>query len=259
LTKNNFEKGFLKMENTNKTQPNNAAPKGDDKTNANPANSAAGKTPNDVQKAQGGKAEGDAAKSGEIAAKIGDVLSGDTDAIKDVYNSAKESTGAVASQAYGFATKKATSVIDEQKASLTQGLTSVADSIRQIGENLNSANEPTGVAKAAAQYTNTAAEKVEQISGYLENKDLSGLVKDIKNFAHTNPALFLGGAFTLGILASRFLKSGGSNQSGKSSASRLTDGDSRKKLENSGSQQQKSGQGQTGGTALNTGSQNKGG
>jgi hypothetical protein len=212
------KRGFYKMENTDKTQPSNAAPKGNDKTNTNQSNSAIGKTTNDTPKAQENKV-----LSSEMTAKIGDALGGDTGAIKDVYNSAKESTGAVASQAYGFATKKATEVIDEQKASLTQGLTSVADSIRQIGENLNKTEEPTGVAKAAAQYTNTAAEKVEQISGYLENQDFSGLVKDIKSFAQSNPALFLGGAFTLGILAARFLKSGGSTQSGKSRRSRFAE------------------------------------
>ncbi|MDQ6788913.1 MAG: hypothetical protein M3033_19080 [Acidobacteriota bacterium] len=276
------------MENTDKTQPNNATPKGNDKTNTNQTNSAAGKTTNDTQNAQGGKAAGS-----EITAKIGDALTGDTGALKDVYNSAKESTGAVASQAYGLAAKKATSVIDEQKATLTQGLTSVADSIRQIGDNLRSTEEPTGVAKAAAEYTNTAAEKVEQISGYLEKQDLSGLVKDIKSFAQSNPALFLGGAFTLGILAARFLKSGGSSQSRRSNQSRnklersefADDGvhlpenlDSqgksspRSKLQRSEfaddgihmpenlDSQTKSGKGQSGGgTSANTASQNKGG
>lgn len=239
------------MENTNKTQPNNAAPKGDDKTNINQANSAVGKTANDTQKAQGG----------EIAAKIGDALSGDTGAIKDVYNSAKESTGAVASQAYGIAAKKATSVIDEQKTSLTQGLTSVADSIRQIGENLGNTEEPTGVAKAAAQYTNTAAEKVEQISGYLENQDFSGLVRDLKNFAKDNPALFLGGAFTLGILASRFLKSGSGRSRNLSPSRKLRRSefaDDGVHLPENLDAQIKSGRTQSG-TFANTASQNKGG
>lgn len=252
------------MENTDKTQANNTASKSGDKTTTNPTNSAVGKTPGNTPDAQGGKGAGGAAQGSEITGKIGEALTGDTGAIKDVYNSAKESTGAVASQAYGFATKKATEVIDEQKATLTQGLTSVADSIRQIGENLGKAEEPTGVAKAAAQYTSTAAEKVEQISGYLENQDFSGLVKDLKNFAQSNPALFLGGAFTLGILASRFLKSGGSGGSRKLNASqklRRSDfaDDGVHMPENSDSRT-KSGKGQGGESSVNTSSsQNKGG
>jgi len=250
------------MENTDKTQ-NNAAPKGDDKTNTNPTNSAIGKTPGNTPNAQGGKTAG-TGQGSEIAGKIGDVLSGDTGAIKDAYNSAKESTGAVASQAYGFATKKATEVIDEQKATLTQGLTSVADSIRQIGDNLGKAEEPTGVAKAAAQYTNTAAEKVEQISGYLENQDFSGLVKDLKNFAQSNPALFLGGAFTLGILASRFLKSGSTGTSRKrlnpaNKLQRSDFADDGVHLPENLDSQVKASKGQSGGTRAGTSSQNKGG
>jgi len=38
------------------------------------------------------------------------------------------------------------------------------------------------------------------------------LMRDVEHFAHKNPAVFLGGAFALGILAARFLKSGNPNQ-----------------------------------------------
>jgi hypothetical protein len=191
------------MENTENKQSNDAA-KADNKTD-NQANASANKQ----QGAAGGE--------NKIAEKVGDILHGDTGAIKDVLSQAKESTGQIASQAYGIAAKRATTAVDEQKANFAQGLTSVADSIRQIGENLRGTEEPTGVAKAAAQYTETAAEKVEQISGYLNKNDLNALLRDVKSLARSNPALFLGGAFTLGILAARFIKSG---TSGESSARR---------------------------------------
>ncbi len=198
------------MENTENKQSNDTAAKAENKTN-NQANAPANQTQQGggaQQNAQGGENAG----GNKIAEKVGDILHGDTGAIKDVFNQAKESTGAVASQAYGIAAKKATTVVDEQKTNIAQGLTSVADSIRQIGENLRGAEEPTGVAKAAAEYTETAAEKVEQISGYLNKNDLNGLLRDVKSLAQSNPALFLGGAFTLGILAARFFKSGGNSK-----------------------------------------------
>lgn len=203
------------MENTGKSQSNDAANKAGNKTANNQAN--ADKTQNQNKNAsQGGK---DAAAQqqnqqadNQIADNVGNVVRGDTGAIKDILSQAKESTGEVASQAYGIAAKKATSVIDEQKSNLTQGLTSVADSIRQIGENLRGTDEPTGITNIAAQYTSTAAQKVEQMSGYLERQDLNALLGDVKDLARTNPALFLGGAFTLGILAARFFKSGNPNQ-----------------------------------------------
>jgi len=57
------------------------------------------------------------------------------------------------------------------------------------------------------QYTETLSQQVEKLSGYLERQDLSGLMSDVERFARRNPAIFLGGAFALGILAARFLKS----------------------------------------------------
>lgn len=201
------------MENTGKSQSNDAANKAGNKTVNNQAS--ADKTLNQNKDAsQSGKDAAQQPKQADnqIADHVGNVVRGDTGAIKDVLSQAKESTGEVASQAYGIAAKKATSVIDEQKSNLTQGLTSVADSIRQIGENLRGTDEPTGITNVAAQYTNTAAQKVEQMSGYLERKDLNALLGDVKDLARTNPALFLGGAFTLGILAARFFKSGNPNQ-----------------------------------------------
>jgi len=206
------------MENTDNKQPNDAA-KAENKTANNQGNDSANKSQQSgTQNAQGGAGGNQQNTAGsEIAAKVGDVLHGDTGAIKDVFNQAKESTGQIASQAYGIAAKRATTAVDEQKTNIAQGLTSVADSIRQIGENLRDTEEPTGVAKAAAQYTETAAEKVEQISGYLNKNDLNGLLRDVKSLARSNPALFLGGAFTLGILAARFIKSGNSGQTTSSS------------------------------------------
>ncbi len=201
------------MENTGKSQSNDAANKAGNKTVNNQAS--ADKTLNQNKDAsQSGKDAAQQPKQADnqIADHVGNVVRGDTGAIKDVLSQAKESTGEVASQAYGIAAKKATSVIDEQKTNLTQGLTNVADSIRQIGENLRGTDEPTGITNVAAQYTNTAAQKVEQMSGYLERKDLNALLGDVKDLARTNPALFLGGAFTLGILAARFFKSGNPNQ-----------------------------------------------
>lgn len=204
------------MENTDKTQSSGGAkPTTENKPNNQPNAGSAAKPQNEGRKAQdgGGQPVGGAGADSPLAEQVGNIVRGDTGAVKEVLNQAKESTGAVASQAYGFATQKATSVIDEQKMNLTHGLSSVADSIRQVGETLRGGDQPTGVANAAAQYSDTIADKVEQITGYLDRRDLNGLVRDVKGLAQSNPALFLGGAFTLGILAARFIKSGNPNQS----------------------------------------------
>ena len=147
-----------------------------------------------------------------FADKVGSAVQGDTKAAKDIYNQAKEVTGEAADKIYDSAAKKASSAIDEQKSNLASSLAGVADSIRQIGGNFRDEKQPYGIGKLASNYGDTLANKVERASSYLDEKDLSELMKDVETFAHRNPALFLGGAFALGIVAARFLKSGNRNQ-----------------------------------------------
>lgn len=152
----------------------------------------------------------------KAASQVGEVLRGNTgaakDAAMDVLSQAKETTGKVASQALGQVQEKATSQIDKQKSNLAQGLGSVAGSIRQMGDGLKDSGEQIGVAKYAAQYSNSLADQVERFSSYLDRKEVGELVHDVEYFARRNPALFIGGAFALGLLGARFLKSSSPNQ-----------------------------------------------
>ncbi len=162
-----------------------------------------------TQSPQGETIGGQSAKpNNELADKVSSAVQGDTKAAQDIYNQAKDSAG----KAYGIATEKATSKIDEQKTNLAQSLSSVADTIRGLGDNLGEAKQPNGIADTAAKYSNTVADKVEQFSGYLEKKDVREVMSDVEEFAHRNPLLFLGGAFALGVLAARFLKSSNPNR-----------------------------------------------
>ena len=116
---------------------------------------------------------------------------------------AKETAG----QAYEAVTDKAASKLDEQKSTLKSGLATVADSVRQVSQNLGSSTTDSGLAEAAAKYTDTAARKIEDVAGYFERKNVRDMARDLEGFARRNPAVFFGAAFGLGILAARFLKS----------------------------------------------------
>lgn len=133
----------------------------------------------------------------------GGVTGAATATAKSFYDQAKETAG----QAYEAVTDKAAVKLDEQKSSLTGGLTTVADSVRQVGENLGSAKTDSGLAEAAAKYTNTAAQKLEDVAGYFETRGVREMARDLEGFARRNPAVFFGAAFGLGLLAARFLKS----------------------------------------------------
>lgn len=129
------------------------------------------------------------------------------DAIKDTAQGLIDKAKDTAGQAYEMAAEKAAEKLDEQKAVVTSGLASVADSIKQVGETLRETDEQTGVTEITAKYGDRLAGQIEQISNYFEKNDLRGIVRDVEDFARKNPAVFIGGAFALGILAARFLKS----------------------------------------------------
>lgn len=154
--------------------------------------------------------------------------SGDTAAVaKETLNTVKETAGAVTTQAVGQVKEKAGSMLEEQKTNLASGITSVADSIRQVGENLSQGDENNQIAALAGKYGDTLAGQVEKFSGYINDKEITELVRDVEQFARRNPLLFVGGALTLGILAARFLKSSGRNQkSAKHAKNRTAQGNS---------------------------------
>jgi hypothetical protein len=121
---------------------------------------------------------------------------------RTLYDQAKETAG----QAYDAVADKAAVKLDETKSNLTEGLSTVAGSVRQVGDDLSS-NSVSGIAKTAADYTGTAARKIEGVASYLENHDVREMARDLEGFARRNPAIFLGAAFGLGFLAARFFKS----------------------------------------------------
>jgi hypothetical protein len=126
-----------------------------------------------------------------------------------VIDQAKETISNVASQAGD----KVTSRLDSQKDRAADGLGSVVQALRQTGDQLREQNQATAV----HEYISSAADQVERFADYLRSTNVSQMVNKAEQFARRQPALFLGGAFVLGLLGARFLKSSGqagSSQSG---------------------------------------------
>ena len=70
-----------------------------------------------------------------------------------------------------------------------------------------------------AAYTQGVADKIEQLASALRGRDLPQLARDVEQLARRQPALFIGGAFSVGLIAARFMKSSanrGAEQSGGS-------------------------------------------
>jgi hypothetical protein len=100
--------------------------------------------------------------------------------------------------------------VDSQLARGADVLGQVSQAIRQSGEQMRS-DQPQ-----IASFADTAAEQVDRASQYLRQTDFQGLVRGAEDFARRQPAVFFGGAFALGLVASRFLKASpsGGSQSG---------------------------------------------
>jgi hypothetical protein len=123
----------------------------------------------------------------------------------EVKEQVQQKLGDIKEQVAGQATGR----LEDQKTAASSGIGSVAHAFRQTGHTLRG-QEQEGV----AQYVEQAADRLEQFSHYLGEHDLRELARDAEQFARREPALFLGGAFAIGMLAARFLKSSGSNSAG---------------------------------------------
>ena len=80
-----------------------------------------------------------------------------------------------------------------------------ADSLQDVARSLKQSCESRS--DGPAHYITAAGDRVQRAAEYLENTDTRDMVRHAERFARNQPALFLGGAFALGVLAARFLKS----------------------------------------------------
>lgn len=94
-----------------------------------------------------------------------------------------------------------TTRLDEQRHRAAHRLSDVAETIRSTGEGF-----PAG-ADGITRYINQAADRVDEVATFLHDSELGEIVGTVEDFARRQPAAFLGGAFALGILGARFLKS----------------------------------------------------
>ena len=120
-----------------------------------------------------------------------------------------------AGEAVDKAKDLALSQLSGQKARAADAVSSMAQSLRQASQGLEQSDSPLAV----HQYVNRAAEQLEQLGSFLNEKDMTEVIGEVENFARRQPALFLGAAFAAGLMAARFLKSSGSGGSSMNATS----------------------------------------
>lgn len=124
------------------------------------------------------------------------------DQVKENANKATDQVRQKASEVASQAQQQVSAGIASQKDSAAHSLSDVAQALRQTGQQLRDQDQ-VGV----TGYIDQAAEQVERLSHYLERNDLGHLVGDLERFARRQPAMFIGGAFLVGLLGARFLRS----------------------------------------------------
>jgi hypothetical protein len=115
-----------------------------------------------------------------------------------VVNQAKQAVSHVAVQARDQVSRQ----LDTRKDKAAEAIGTVASALRETGDKL----KETG---ALGEMAGRAAERVERLQGYFDGKPIAEIARDVERFARREPALFLGGAFALGLIGGRFLKSSG--------------------------------------------------
>ena len=101
--------------------------------------------------------------------------------------------------------KGATSNMESQQGRIAGQINEVAHALRRSSGHLRE----TETGEIASTYVDKLAEQTERFAGYLQANGPREMFSQVERFARREPAIFLGGAFTLGLVAARFLKSSG--------------------------------------------------
>jgi hypothetical protein len=156
---------------------------------------------------QGGQAEwpgtaGGEQKSSSTGSGSG---TGGTDPALDAASKTAATMGdavrTAASDLLGQVKHQATAQAAAQKERAAESLAGVAEAVREAGDRLR--DQAPGV----ASYVDSAVNQIEELSTTLREKDPEEFLYDLEDLARRRPALFIGGAFLLGLAVARFLKS----------------------------------------------------
>jgi len=123
------------------------------------------------------------------------------DKAKEQINPMLQQAQQKAGEILGQAGDQVKSQLATQKEQASESLKSVAHVLRSAGDSLR--EEQYG---SVGQYADSAAEQVEQIASFLNERDVDEIMHQVQEFARSKPALILGATFALGFFAARLLK-----------------------------------------------------
>lgn len=100
-------------------------------------------------------------------------------------------------------------VASQAKSAVAAGKNRAVDALSGVAQSLQTSakqmrdQQQNGV----GHYVDRAGQQVQQVADYLKNNDAGQIADQTEEFARRKPAVFLAGAFAIGLLGARFLKS----------------------------------------------------
>ena len=122
----------------------------------------------------------------------------------------KQGPGDAGEQAAGYGREiqqRAIEMLEQRKGQLVGWLEEFAQTMRATGQSLREQDQA-----APGRYSDQAADRLEQLAGYVRRQPVQQIRQDAEAYAREHPAMVLGGALIVGMLAGRFLRSGSPHQ-----------------------------------------------
>lgn len=101
--------------------------------------------------------------------------------------------------------QKVTSRVDDQKNRAADGIGGIADVLR------NATNDLRGENETLASYVDMASDQMRRFADHIRQRGVTDMMDDVNRFARRRPAVFIGGAFLVGLGIARFMKSSASS------------------------------------------------
>ncbi len=123
-------------------------------------------------------------------------------------NTGTENSG-VADQARKLVASAQDKTTEQMKSGFNSGKSRAADTLHDVARALRTSSEElnANAPGGTGRYVEQVADSVQRFADFVETAEPGEIIHRTEDFARRQPAVILGGAFALGLIAARFLKS----------------------------------------------------
>jgi ElaB/YqjD/DUF883 family membrane-anchored ribosome-binding protein len=136
-----------------------------------------------------------------MADKVEEVArGGEAAAYREREEQGSERAKTILSELLDAARSVAETILEDQKQRTAERVSGMAEAVRSAAQSLDRSEN-----RAIARYADQAADRIEDLSGLIRERQWSEIVADTEDLARRQPTLFALGAAAIGFLAGRLL------------------------------------------------------